>query len=66
MVVDSGELEVFEGEMTEPVDGRRGREATRGNVREQGLELLGSHATWATGSRYCRKMASASAMDSIW
>jgi hypothetical protein len=43
----------------------RGNAAGR-NIGEQVFELLGVHATWATGSRYSRKIASASAIDSIW
>jgi hypothetical protein len=42
-----------------------GRETAGGDVGEKGLELLGFHATAATGSRYSRKIASASAIDSI-
>ena len=58
--------EIFEGEVPQPLERRLGGEAPGGDVGEQGLELLGSHATWATGSRYSRKIASASAIDSIW
>jgi hypothetical protein len=65
MVIDPGEGEVFEGEVTQPVERHRGSESARGHVGEQVLELLGRHATWATGSRYSRKIASASPIDSI-
>ena len=58
--------EIFEREMAQPLERRTGRETPGGDVGEQGLELLGSHATAATGSRYSRKIASASAIDSIW
>ena len=64
-MVDPGELEVFEGKVPQPLQRRLGGQAPRGDVGEQALELLGCHATWATGSRYSRKMASASAIDSI-
>jgi hypothetical protein len=49
----------------EPVQGRRRSDASSRHVSEQTFELLGCHATWATGSRYSRKIASASAIDSI-
>jgi hypothetical protein len=45
--------------VAKPFHGRRGADVTSGDVREQDLDLLGSHATWATGSRYCRKIDSA-------
>ena len=66
VMIDAGELEIFEGQVAKPLEGRRRAETTAGDVREQDLELLRSHATWATGSRYCRKIDSASAIDSIW
>ena len=66
VVVDAGEGEVFEGQMTQPVQRRVGSQASGGDFGEEGAELLGVHATWATGSRYSRKIASASATDSIW
>jgi hypothetical protein len=51
--------------MAQAVERRTGGETSGGDVGEQGLELLGFHATAATGSRYSRKIASASAIDSI-
>ncbi len=51
MVIDPGEGEIFEGEMAQPVERRRGRQASGRDFGEQALELLGFHATWATGSR---------------
>jgi hypothetical protein len=51
--------------MPQPLECRSGCEAPGSDLGEQDLELLGGHATWATGSRYSRKIASASAMDSI-
>ncbi len=65
VVIDPCERQIFEREVSQPLECRCRRNTTGGNVREQGLELLGGHATWATGSRYSRKIASASAMDSI-
>src|SRR5262249_46506652 len=66
VMVDAGEREVLEGEMPQTIERGVGRETAGGDVGQQGLELLGSHATAATGSRYSRKIASASAIDSIW
>ena len=66
VVIDAGEGEIFEGKVPQPLERRRWGQAPGRDVGEQGLELLGSHATWATGSRYSRKIASASAIDSIW
>lgn len=64
-MIDPGELEIFEGEVPEPLKGSPGSNATGSDVGEQNFELLGCHATWATGSRYSRKIPSASAIDSI-
>jgi hypothetical protein len=49
----------------QPVERVGGREPAARDLGEESLELGGSHATWATGSRYSRKIASASAIDSI-
>ena len=65
-MIDPGELEVFEREVSQPLERCPRGNATGGDIGEQALELLGGHATWATGSRYSRKIASASAIDSIW
>ena len=51
MMIDSGEAEIFEGKVAQPVERRRGGQAPGRHLREQVLELLRSHATWATGSR---------------
>ena len=51
MVVDAGEREIFEGEVAQPLERRAGRQAAGGDIGQQGFELLGSHATAATGSR---------------
>src|SRR4051812_11932964 len=66
MVIDAGEGEIFEGKVTQSVERRLGCDAAGGHVGEQSFELLGCHATWAIGSRYSRKIASASPIDSIW
>ena len=66
MVIDPREGEIFERKMAQPLERRVRSQASGRDLGEQGLELLGSHATWATGSRYSRKIASASAIDSIW
>jgi len=65
VVVDPRERQIFKREVSQPVECCSRCEATRRNFCEQDLELLGGHATCATGSRYSRKIASASAMDSI-
>jgi hypothetical protein len=52
--------------MSQPLDGGGGAQAPRSDIGQKRFKLLGGHATWATGSRYSRKMASASAIDSIW
>ena len=65
MMVDSGEGKVFERKLPQASERRAGGQATRGHLVEQARELLGSHATWATGSRYSRKIISASPIDSI-
>ena len=65
MVIDSGERDVFEGKVPESLERRPGGRAPRGYIGEQGFELLGGHATWAYGSRYSRKIVSASPIDSI-
>jgi len=65
VMVDPRERQIFEREMSQPVECCSRCEAARGDFREQDLELLGGHATCATGSRYSRKIASASAIDSI-
>jgi hypothetical protein len=66
VMIDSCEGEIFEGKVPQTVERRlRGNAAGR-YIGEQVFELLGGHATWATGSRYSRKIASASAIDSIW
>ena len=44
-------VEIFEGEVAQAVERRTGGQTPRGDVGQQGLELLGSHATAATGSR---------------
>ncbi len=51
-MINAGEWKLFEWKVAQAVERRVGGEAAGGNVGEQGLELLGSHATWATGSRY--------------
>ena len=51
MMIDPGEAEIFEGKAAQPVERRRGSQAPGRHLREQVLELLRSHATWATGSR---------------
>ena len=51
MVVDAREWKIFEGEVTQPCYRLTGGKPPGGDVGEQGLELLGSHATAATGSR---------------
>jgi hypothetical protein len=66
MVVDPGERKILERKVPQPFQRRRRSDAARGNLGEQCFELLGCHATWATGSRYSRKIASASPIDSIW
>jgi hypothetical protein len=65
VVVDAGKREVFERQLTQPVQRSVRSQATGRHFGEEGAELLGVHATWATGSRYSRKIASASATDSI-
>ena len=65
MMVDPRERQIFEREVSQPLERCSRGEASGGHLGEQDLELLGGHATWATGSRYSRKIASASAMDSI-
>ena len=65
VVVYTGKIELFEGEMAQPLERRVRSQASGRDFGEQGPDLLGSHATWATGSRYSRKIASASATDSI-
>ena len=64
-MIDPREWQIFEGEVSQPVECCSRSEATGSDIGEQDLELLGGHATWATGSRYSRKIASASAIDSI-
>jgi hypothetical protein len=66
VMIDPGKLQIFEGEVAEPVERCPGGNTSGGDLGEQNLELLGCHATWATGSRYSRKIVSASAIDSIW
>ncbi len=66
VMIDSCERKVFEGEVPQSFERRARGNAAGRNVGEQVFELLGCHATWATGSRYSRKISSASAMDSIW
>ena len=66
VVVDAGEVEIFERQVAQPLERGAGRQTTGRDLGEQGLELRGFHATWATGSRYSRKIDSASATDSIW
>jgi hypothetical protein len=51
MVIDAGEVEIFVWEMAQAFERRTGGETPGGDLGEQGLELLGSHATAATGSR---------------
>ena len=65
-MIDPREGQILERQVSQSLEGCSGGYAASGNVSEQGFELLGRHATWATGSRYSRKIASASAMDSIW
>ena len=65
MVIYAGKGNVFEGEMSQPLERGAGGQPSRSNLGEKSFQLLGGHATWATGSRYSRKIASASAMDSI-
>jgi hypothetical protein len=64
-MVDPRERQIFEREVSQPLERCSRGEAAGGHLGEQDLELLGGHATWATGSRYSRKIASASAIDSI-
>jgi hypothetical protein len=45
VVIDAGEDDVFEGEMTELLESGLGSNAARGNVGEERLELLCCHAT---------------------
>jgi hypothetical protein len=45
MVVEPGERYVFEGEMAQPLDCGRRRDAAGGDFGEKSFELLGSHAT---------------------
>jgi hypothetical protein len=52
--------------MAQALESRVGSQSAGRDIGEQSFELLDSHATWATGSRYSRKIASASATDSIW
>ena len=66
VMIDPRERQIFKREVSQPVECCCGRQAAGRHFGEQDLELLGGHATWATGSRYSRKIASASAMDSIW
>src|SRR5688500_4656546 len=63
VVVYPREGEIFERKMAQPLERRIRCQASGRDLGEHGLELLGSHATWATGSRYSRKIASASATD---
>ena len=65
MVVDAGEREIFIGKVAKAIHRRAWSKTSGRDVGEQGFELLGFHATAATGSRYSRKIASASAIDSI-
>src|SRR5918994_3977766 len=66
VMVDPRKRQIFKREVPQPVECCPRCEAARRDLGEQDLELLGGHATCATGSRYSRKIASASAMDSIW
>src|SRR5262249_25461299 len=66
VVVDAGEAEILEREVSQPAYGALGREATCSDFLEQLFQLSGGHATCATGSRYSRKIASASVTGSIW
>ena len=51
MVIDAREGEIFEGKAAEPVERRVWSQPSGRDLGEQDLELLSSHATWATGSR---------------
>jgi hypothetical protein len=66
VMIDSCEWEIFEGKVPQSVKRRPWCYAAGRNIGEQVFKLLGCHATWATGSRYSRKIDSASEMDSIW
>jgi len=66
MMVQPGERQVFKGQLTQAVDRGARWDSAGGNLDQEGFELLGGHATWATGVRYSRKMAAASPIDSIW
>ena len=66
VMIYPGEREIFEGEVSKLLHGCCRGKPAGSDVGKQDLELLSGHATWATGSRYSRKIASASAMDSIW
>jgi hypothetical protein len=51
-VIDSSERKVFERKMPQAGERSADSQVTRRHLCEQAFELLGSHATWATGSRY--------------
>ena len=66
MMVDPGERQIFVGEVSQALERSVRSQATGSHFGEQALELLWVHATWASGSRYSRKIAWASPIDSIW
>src|SRR3954466_8834267 len=51
MMIQPGERDVFEGKMAQPLNCGARSHPARSYLGEESFELLGSHATWATGSR---------------
>jgi len=66
VVVDPGKGEIFKGKVPQLLERRGWGNSAGGNLGKESFDLVGGHATWATGSRYSRKIASASPIDSIW
>jgi len=52
VMIDLGEAEILDGEVTEPDERGGGRDSARAQVFEKGFENGAVHAADATGSRY--------------
>lgn len=64
MVIDGGKRKALGRKMAQSIEGGRRRQSAGRDIGEEPLELVARHATRATGSRYSKKIASASATDS--
>ena len=51
MMVDGGEVELFERKVPQALEGSLGSEPAAGDLGEKACQLLRGHATWASGAR---------------